>query len=334
MHKYLGSTKNRFVGSRGLDGLPCDITGRIIGSPLTDEELALIEPNRRPNTAGWLGVQKSSTSASFKACFTAFTDDGDDVQVDLGHRRNPQEAALIYVMSTDFRKPKPRVYSEREFAVKSQTRSLYYFDLDDDDLEVIAYLKTDRNITGYENVTRQMSNGRYGASMIVDKAPVYLGSYITPEEAAFAVHVYFRTGNKDLQNKVPRYNEGQNMFILTDQELLEIAYLKNDKNATGYKGVGYTGTRYTANWNAYKQRLSFGRYLSPEEAAWAIHLYLDLGLLYRDISVLAKTNTLRPPSVDESAMIQMYSPVPLDHDVHIVRTREELTEIYESVAYA
>jgi hypothetical protein len=333
-HKYLGSKKQAFTGPRGLDGLRCFVTNRIIGSPLTAEELALIEPFKRNNASGYLGVQKSYTSKSYRAVFNAFDDLGKQITVDLGHRRNPAEAALLYVMSDDYRKPKLRKISDRSMKFASKTNSLYYFDLDPEDIDIIEYLRTDKNLNGYENVTRQLSNGRYSAWMVVDRRKVYLGSYETPEEAAFAVHVYFTTGNKNLQNKVPRYNEGQNMFKLTAKELEIISYLKTTENVTGYKGVGYTGTRYSANWNAYKKRLSLGKYLSPEQAAWAIHLYLDQGITYTEISVLAKTDKLYPTDriEEDSTMIKMYieEKVPLDDDVnvHVIKTREELDELY------
>ena len=332
--KYRGSSRQRFTGARGNTGLYCDVTNRTIGSPLTADEIALIEPYRRPNRSGYLGVQASNTSRSFKAVFNAFDDEGRQITVDLGHRRNPAEAALLYVMSDDYRKPKLRKLSDRSMCFAQKTNSLYYFDLDPEDIDVIEYLKTDTNINGYENVTRVLGNGRYAAWMTVDNAKVYLGSYTSAEEAAFAVHIYFTTGNKDLQNKVPRYNEGQNMFALTEKEIEIISYLKHPDNQTGYKGVGYTGTRYAANWNAYKKRLSLGKYLSPEQAAWAIHLYLDYGITYTEISVLAKTGKLRPTNIPEedSTMIKMYLETPEgvsldDSSVHIIKTRDELESL-------
>jgi len=322
--KYLGKANERYTGPKGLDGLWCHITKRVIGTPLRRSECQAIEyMTRTSNKSGFLGVQKSNTSASYRAVFKTL----EGLTVDLGHRKNPAEAALLYHMSQDPRKPFQRVLSNRPMHVPMSTTSLYYFDLDENDLDVINYLKTDSNLNGYENVTKAIDSGRYRASMCVDNRDVYLGSYSTIEEAAFAVHIYFTTGNSKLQNEVPRRNEGQNMFVLSEAEIKEIEYLRSPEAVNGYKGVVFTKNKYQAYWAAYKRRLSLGRYFSAEEAAWAVHLYLDLGLEYKDIAVLAKTDLLRPIDLTTKGpgIIEMYEQETNEY-VKLICTREQLEQ--------
>jgi len=268
------------VGSKGLDGLQCPITKRIIGLPLTDEELASIEYLRKPFGSGYRHVLRSYTSSSYRAVATG---------QDLGHRRNPAEAALLYHMSSSEAKPKPMVYSDKVLKPAENITSLYYHDVSEEDIVELEYLKSSRNIHGYRNVTQMFSTGRYASNVIVDKRNIYLGSFKTVVEAAMALHLFFQTG-RVIRNLTPA--DSMTKFVLTDVEL-KLLKLSN-KNQFGFLGVGFNKNKFTATAKEYKTQLALGRYLTAQEAAWAVYLFYEYGIKYKDIMLLARTGELYP----------------------------------------
>ena len=290
---YRGKKNERYVGRKGLDGLYCPITKRIIGSPLTEDELASIEHLKKSFGCGYKHVLQSSTSKSFMACFNY-----SGGTQDLGHRKNPAEAALLYHMSPDHRKPSLRVSSQKDFIQKAASQSLYYFDISEEDIAELEYLKSDRNKHGYRNVTQNFTNGRYNVVVELDNKPLYLGSYLTVLEAAMSVHIFFQTG-KIVRNLTP--NHSMTSFTLTEVELGKIKAIVSSKAASGYSGVLLYKNKYTASWSAYKEKLGLGRYITKEEAAWACYLWLEYGLRYREIMLLARTGRLYPDASQKVA---------------------------------
>lgn len=290
---YRGKRNERYVGAKGLDGLYCPITKRIIGSPLTEEELVSIEHLKKPFGCGYKHVLPSSNGRSFRACFSY----GAKTK-DLGHRKNPAEAALLYHLSPDHRKPALLVSSQKDFIQKHGANSLFYLDINEEDITELEYLKSVRNKHGYRNIEQTFATGRYTANITVDHRTIYLGSYLTVLEAAMSVHIFFQTG-KIVRNLTPKHS--MTSFVLTEVELEKIKAIVSTKAASGYSGVLLYKNKYTASWSAYKEKLGLGRYLTKEEAAWACYLWLEYGLRYKEIMLLARTGRLYPDATQRVA---------------------------------
>ena len=258
---------------------------RIIGTPLTPEEYSRIEWLEKDWGTGYRHVYQSNTSKSFSASFNY-----EESTVDLGHRRNPAEAALLYAMSKDPRKPKARstcVIAPDEPIIRCQ----YMVHVFPEDLPLLEYLKSPGSNSGYQNV--RLYKGAYIASLIIDQRLIYLGRYKTPEEAAMVLHLFFRTG------KIIRQKDSMLQFNLTLENFTVLntfrTALRNSKgkDMEVYVKVDKDG-RFRATGKDWKRQISLGRYKTEQEAWWAIYLYLEHGLMYADIAVLARTNKTMP----------------------------------------
>jgi len=115
-------------------------------------------------------------------------------------------------------------------------------------------IQQERNKNGYIGVN-QTKSGKYSASIVLDRKTEYLGSFDTPEEAA-----YYADATRNFYNLT-------NNQTTEDKLSLEEARLKIAQQTTP-KGIRFSGTNWIIRINVEKKEYNFGGIPTKEEAIY------------------------------------------------------------------
>jgi hypothetical protein len=115
-------------------------------------------------------------------------------------------------------------------------------------------IQQERNKNGYIGVN-QTKSGKYSASIVLDRKDNYLGSFDTPEEAA-----YYADATRNFYNLT-------NNQTTEDRLSLEEARLKIAQQTTP-KGIRFSGTNWIVRINVEKKEYNFGGIPTKEEAIY------------------------------------------------------------------